>query len=97
VILQRKTKEEDESKTKSGIIIPDSVAGSEKKKSPIATVVAVSPYLLGEWAKGGFTEKTSPLKVGDTVMFSNAGVDELKLNGEHFIIAPIENIIAVKK
>lgn len=92
--LEKPKKEEN--KTTSGIIIPDSVAQDEEKKSPLATVVAVSPYLHGEWAKGGLDETNYPLKPGDTVLISSTGNDRLKLNGETFIIAPIDNVLAKK-
>jgi chaperonin GroES len=80
---------EDEKTTASGIIIPDTVS---KEKPEQGTVVAVGD---GRWEDG----KRVPLsvKVGDKVVFSRYGYDEVKLDGEEYYILREENILAVIK
>lgn len=93
VMLKPRKQEKEEKKTDSGIIIPDSVASEDEKKSPVATVVAVSPELSTKWASEDPTAK-APIAEGDTVIYSTLGVDKIKTNGELFVIAPIENVLA---
>lgn len=80
---------EDEKATASGIIIPDTVS---KEKPEQGTVVAVGE---GRWEDG----KRVPLsvKVGDKVVFSRYGYDEVKIDEEEYYILKEENILAVIK
>ncbi|MBP6929818.1 MAG: co-chaperone GroES [Candidatus Moranbacteria bacterium] len=73
--------------TSSGIIIPDTVS---KEKPEQGIVIAVGE---GKWENG----KRSPMsiKVGDKVVFSRYGYDEVKLDGEEYYILREENILAV--
>jgi chaperonin GroES len=73
--------------TASGIIIPDTVS---KEKPEQGKVVAVGE---GRWEDG----KRVPMsiKVGDKVVFSRYGYEEVKLDGEEFYILKEENILAV--
>lgn len=78
---------EGESKTKGGIIIPDSA-----KEKPIeGTVVAVGN---GKALKDG---KLRPVevKVGDTVLFGKYSGTEIKLDGEEHMIIREDDILAV--
>jgi chaperonin GroES len=78
---------EGESKTKGGIIIPDSA-----KEKPIeGKVVAVGN---GKVLKDG---KVRPpdVKVGDTVLFGKYSGSEIKLDGEEHIILREEDLLAV--
>lgn len=85
-----KATKEKENKTTSGIIIPDTAAsGEEKKASPIAVVVAVSPDILKKFGE-------QYLLPGETVLYARSGVDTLKDAGETYVIAPIENVLAKK-
>ncbi|MBM2820974.1 MAG: chaperonin Cpn10, chaperonin GroES [Candidatus Berkelbacteria bacterium] len=76
----------EESKTKSGIIIPDTA----KEKSQKGKVVAVGK---GKYDDG----KLNPLtvKLGDTVLYKEYGGDEFKLDGEEVIILKEEDILAI--
>jgi chaperonin GroES len=76
--------------TVSGIIIPDTVS---KEKPEQGTVIAVGE---GRWAEGG---KRIPVgvKVGDKVVFSRYGYEEVKYEGEEFYILREENILAIIK
>jgi len=80
---------EEASTTASGIIIPDTVS---KEKPEQGVVVAVGE---GRWDDG----KRVPVsvKVGDKVVFSRYGYDEVKLEGEEYYILKEENILAIIK
>lgn len=75
-------------KTKSGIIIPDTVS---KERGEQGTVVAVGP---GRRTDDG---KVVPLSVkkGDRIIFSKYGPDEIKVEGKEYFIISEANILAV--
>ena len=75
--------------TASGIIIPDTVS---KEKPEQGTVIAVGE---GRWDDG----KRVPMsvKVGDKVVFSRYGYEEVKLEGIEYYILKEESILAVIK
>lgn len=77
---------EQESKTKSGIIIPDTA----KEKSHRGKVLSIGP---GKFDDGKLVEMT--VKVNDTVLYKEYAGDEFKLDGEDVIILKEEDIIAV--
>jgi chaperonin GroES len=76
-------------KTKSGIYIPETV---KKEKPEQGTVVAVGP---GHYENG----KLVPIgvKVGDTIMFSKYGYEEVKIDDEDFLVIKEEHILAIIK
>jgi chaperonin GroES len=73
--------------TSFGIIIPDSA----KEKPEQGKVVAVGPGKKGE------DGKLIPVsvKVGDKVMFSKYGYDEIKVDGTEYYLVREENILAI--
>jgi len=78
---------EEETKTKGGIIIPDTA-----KEKPIeGKVIAVG--------KGKVTEAGKVLaldvKVGDKVLFSKYGGTEVKIDGEEYLIMREDDILGV--
>ena len=77
-------------KSPSGIIIPDS---ARKEKPERGVIVAVG--------EGRRTERGEivPLrvKVGDTIMFSKYGFDEVKIDEEEYYIVTEANILAIIK
>jgi len=75
-----------ESKTKSGIIIPDTA----KEKSHRGEVIATGP---GKYDDG----KLNPMTVekGQIVLYKEYAGDEFKLEGEEVIILKEEDIIAI--
>ncbi len=77
------------SKTASGIFIPDTV---DKEKPEQGKVVAVGE---GKYIDG----KLIPLnvKIGDKVVFSKYGYDEIKVDEEEFLIVKEDNILAIIK
>lgn len=79
-----------EKKTASGIIIPDTAS---KERPEQGIVVAAGP---GRFADDG---KRIPMqvKVGDTVVFSKYGPDEVKIDGSSYYILREEQVLAVIK
>lgn len=70
-------------KSPAGIIIPDT-ANKEKPKQ--GKVVAI-----------GMLEDVKNVKVGDTVLFSDYGYDEVKAEGKEYYIIQSKNLLAVIK
>ncbi len=89
VVVRQLTDEEKGTKSAAGIIIPDTVS---KEKPEQGIVVAVGE---GRWDEVG--EKRIPLdvKVGDRIVFSKYGYDEVKVGGEDYYIVSEGNILAV--
>lgn len=79
-------KEETESKTVAGIIIPDSV------DKPIirATVVAIGKGITTKDGKIPLT-----VKIGDLVAFNKYSGQEIKLKGEKYLILKEEELLGV--
>ena len=77
--------EEKDTKTASGIILPDGVGENEAKK---AKVIAIGD---GRKADGKTIE--FPVAVGDIVYYTWG--DKIVIDGEKFILASVENINAV--
>lgn len=77
-------------KTASGIYIPDT---AQKEKPERGVVVAVGP------GKVGNDNKIIPvsLKVGDKVMFSKYGFDELTIDDVEYYVLAESNILGVFK
>jgi chaperonin GroES len=86
-ILVRPLEEGDE-KSPSGIIIPDT---ARKEKPERGEVVAVGP------GKRGDDNEIIPVsvKVGDTVVFSKYGYDEVTIDDSEYYIVSESNILAV--
>lgn len=77
-----------EEKTKSGIILPET---AEREKPEQGKVVAVG---LGKKTEDG---KVIPLevKVGDRVLFTKYGPNEIKVDDKEYLIAREEDILAI--
>lgn len=69
ILVERK---EEETKTASGIIIPDNA----KEKPLQGTVVAVSTGV----------EKAGEIKIGDEVMFGKYGGTEVSIDGKDYLV-----------
>jgi chaperonin GroES len=78
----------EEEKTKSGIILPDTV---EKEKPEQGKIVAVGP---GKKNKKG---ELIPMSVepGQKVLFSKYGPNEIKVDGKEYLIAKEEDLLAI--
>ena len=88
-VVRPLTDEEAGTVSASGIIIPDS---AKKEKPEQGVVVAVG---AGKWDEDG--EKRIPLevKVGDKVVFSKYGFDEIKVDDTEYFIVGESSILAV--
>jgi chaperonin GroES len=78
---------EAQSKTASGIILPDSV----KEKPQIGTVKAIGK---GKTDKDG-KAIAMVVKVGDKVMYKKWGGNEIKVEGEEWTLVSQEDILAI--
>ncbi|MFA6077859.1 MAG: co-chaperone GroES [Candidatus Paceibacterota bacterium] len=89
-VLVKPFSEEDTKKTKSGIIIPETV---DKERPEQGKVIAVGE---GRTTDEG---KVLPMKVkvGDIVIFSKYGPDEVKVDGDEYFMLKEENILAIIK
>lgn len=88
VVVKPLTPEEAGTMTASGIIIPDTA----QEKPEQGTVVAVGP---GKYDRG--TRAPMPVSVGDRVLFSKYGYEEVKVGGVEYYIVSAGNIKAVIK
>jgi chaperonin GroES len=79
--------EEAQTKTATGIYLPDSA----KEKPQKGTVMAVGPGAVDS------NGKTIPMqvKVGDKVMYKKWGGNELKVNGEEWTVVEQKDILAI--
>lgn len=89
VVVRPLTDEEAGTVSASGIIIPET---AKKEKPEQGVIVAVGP---GKWDEDG--EKRIPLevKLGDKVVFSKYGFDEVKMTDQEYFIVSESNILAV--
>jgi chaperonin GroES len=71
----------------SGIIIPDTAS---REKPERGTVVAVG---TGKHDNGSLVPMT--VKVGDTVLFSKYGYDEVKIDGTEYLILSEASVLAI--
>lgn len=78
---------EQEEKLKGGIILPDSA----KKKQELAEVVAVGT------GKKDKADKIIPMpvKIGDRILMEKYSGQEIKLDGEDYVILRSDDIIAI--
>jgi chaperonin GroES len=84
VLVQRV---EEETKTKGGIIIPDTA----KEKPAEGKIIAAGNGRLGEDGKRIALE----VKKGDRVLFSKYGGTEVKVEGEEYLILREDDILGI--
>ena len=89
VLIKPFTREELMSKNSFGLILPD--AGS-KEKSEQGVVLAVGP---GEYHDGKLVSVT--VNVGEKVVFSKYGYEDVTVDGDELYLIKEENILAVLK
>jgi len=78
-----------EQKTESGIYLPDNA----KEEKPLqGTVLAVGDPEIRDGQK-----ITSPVKKGDIVIYKKWGGNEVKIEGEEYLFAKFEDILATVK
>ncbi len=85
ILIEPMKKEE---KTKTGILLPDT---AEKERPEQGKIIAVGP------GKKNDEGKIIPLevKVGDTVLFTKYGPNEIKVDDKEYLIAKEEDILAI--
>lgn len=86
-VVVRPSEKEGEKRLASGIIIPETV---DKEKPAQGTVVAVGQ---GKFDDGELVPMQ--VKVGDTVIFSKYGYDEVKIEGQEYYILSESNILGI--
>ncbi len=89
VVVRRLTDEETGTKSASGIIIPDTVS-KEKPEQGIVTAVGED-----KWDEDGEKRIPMDVKIGDRVVFSKYGFDEIKIGTEEMYIVSASSILAV--
>lgn len=89
VVVRPLTDEELGTTSPSGIIIPET---AKKEKPEQGVVIAAGP---GKWDEDG--EKRLPLevKVGDRIIFSKYGYDELKVEGKEYFIVSESSVLGI--
>ena len=81
-----KPKDEDESTTTSGLVIPDTA----KEKPQLGEVLAVGP---GDFQDGD--RIPMDVSVGDLVFYSKYGGTEVKVEGEEYLVLSSRDVLAV--
>ena len=79
--------EEDEARTASGIVIPDTA----KEKPQLGEVLAVGPGELNDEGD----RIPMDVSIGDTVVYSKYGGTELKYKGEDYLILSARDVLAI--
>jgi chaperonin GroES len=88
-VVRPLTEQEAGTVSASGIIIPDTV---NKEKPGQGIVVAVGS---GKWDEDGVKRISMEVKVGDRVVFSKYGFDELKVEEKDYYIVGESSILAI--
>lgn len=91
VVIRSLTEVEAGTTSTFGIIIPDTVS---KEKPEQGIIVATGP---GKWDEDGERRIPMSVEVGDKVVFSKYGYDEVKVAGQEYFIVSEGNILAVIK
>lgn len=87
-VLVKTTKDPNQSKTKGGIIIPDTI---DKERPEEGVVMAVGE---GRHLDNGQISSLR-VKIGDHIIFSKYGPDEIKIGEEEYLIVSESNILAI--
>lgn len=87
VVIRPLSEEEMGTKSPSGIIIPDTVKG-EKPEQGIVVATGPGKYDDGEYVP-------MQVSVGDRVVFSKYGYDEVKVGGKEYYVLSESSVLAV--
>lgn len=82
--------EKEETKTNSGIFIPET---AQKEKKQIGTVVAVGPGSFNEHGE----RMPMHVQIADRVIYSQYAGDDVKINGEEYKIIGEKSILGILK
>ncbi len=86
-VVVKPAKREGEKKLASGIILPET---GDKERPMQGTVVATGP---GRYVDGAIVPIA--VSVGDEVLFSKYGPDEVKIEGEEYFVLSESNLLAI--
>lgn len=89
IVVRPLTEEESGTRSPSGIIIPETVS---KEKPEQGIVVAVGP---GRYDEDGVRRIPLSVTVGDRVIFSKYGFDEVKVGGKEYFIVSEQSVLAI--
>jgi chaperonin GroES len=89
VVVRLLTADEMGTTSASGIIIPDT---AQKEKPEQGIVLAVGP---GKWDDEGDKRLPMDVAVGDRIVFSKYGYDEVKINGTEYYLVGASSILGV--
>jgi chaperonin GroES len=89
VVVRPLTDEEAGTVSASGIIIPDS---AKKEKPEQGIVIAVG---AGKWNEDGDKRLPLEVKVGDRIVFSKYGYDEVKVNDKEYFLVSENSILGI--
>lgn len=78
-----------ETKTNSGIYLPDSADTEKPLKGKVLAVGAAETTDAG-------IKRESPAKVGDIVIYKKWGGSEVKVNGVEYLFSKFEDILAIE-
>lgn len=76
--------------TASGIVLPDNA----KEKPQIGEVMAIGQGVMDD---GEIVKNSMIVKVGDKVMYKKWGADDVKVNGEDWLIIKQTDILAISE
>lgn len=82
-----KAQEENEARTPSGLVIPDTA----KEKPQFGEVLAVGPGSLNDDGE----RMPMDVSVGDVVVYSKFGGTEIKVEGEEYLILSSRDLLAI--
>ena len=82
-----KAQEEDEARTPSGLVIPDTA----KEKPQFGEVLAVGPGALNEDGD----RMPMDVSIGDVVVYSKFGGTEIKVEGQEYLILSSRDLLAI--
>lgn len=89
VVVRPLTEAESGTVSLSGIIIPDT---AKKEKPEQGIVVEVGP---GKWNEDGDKRMALDVKIGDRIVFSKYGYDEVKIENKEYFIVTESSILGV--
>lgn len=89
VVVRPLTETENGNTSPSGIIIPDT---AKKEKPEQGIVIEVGP---GKWNEDGDKRMTLDVKVGDRIVFSKYGYDEVKIDNKEYFIVTESSILGI--
>ncbi len=89
---------EAQTKTASGIYLPDTVSEKPQKGKVLAVGAAECKDCgcCDEKGEDASCACEAPCKIGDTVIYKKWGANEIKIEGKEYLIAKFEDILAVE-